>query len=208
MLLHTSQSRHTSAAAWRLGFILHSCSDTFNTYNTSKDSIIPFPHQTIAEMTTSMLELVDELLIAIIDHINDLAALHSLARTCHRLNGLAEPAIYRDILLRGRNHTSALATSLVSRPERLQAIRSIEARPQYNHQECRLYVLESIIRRAPKLQQLTVESPFCNHVQYREATYGWEESMRALLRPICHFSIARLTSRTSTPLISDRNLPC
>lgn len=148
---------------------------------------------------TSMLELVDELLIAIIDHVDDLAALRNLARTCHRLNALTEPAIYRDIFLRGRNDTSALAASLVNRPERLQAIRSIEARPQYNHQECRLDVLENIVRRAPKLQHLIAESPFCNHVQYRGVKYGWAESMRALLRPVCDFSTPRLTSCTNCP---------
>lgn len=149
-------------------------------------------------MTCRLLDLVDELILSIIAEINSLHALRSLARTCSRLQVLAEPAIYHHIFLRTPEDASSLATSIVSRPDRLHAIRSIEARQQYNREECRLDTLTNIVHRAANLQNFTLESPYCNRVQ-PSARYGWAAKMAASLRPVFDFSLSRLTTRKKRP---------
>lgn len=145
-------------------------------------------------MAFLILELADELILSIFEHIDDRNTLRSLALTCSRLQGLAEPYVYRDIFLRSRTDAFALGASIVSRPERLRAVRRIEARLKYGMDECRLDILVNIVRQALNLQELTLESPFCNNVQGR-AQQGWDESLHSLLRPVCDFAIPRLTTR-------------
>lgn len=143
-------------------------------------------------MIGGILELVDELILRIIEEIDDLDALRSLARTCSRLQMLVEPAIYRNIFVRTGNDALALANSLVNRQDRLQAIRSIESRQKYEPDECRLDVLLEIVQNARNVRQLTIESPYCNHIALNDR-HGWAQSMNALLRPIVDFSLPRLT---------------
>lgn len=145
-------------------------------------------------MVFELLDLVDELVLSILEEIDSAQDLRSLARTCSPLQALSEPLLYRDIALHSRRDALTLASSIVSRPSRLQAIRKIDVRYRYVTRDCRLDVLVDIIWKARNLQELTVESPFCNHVQ-SYARYGWLENMNALLRPICDFSIPRLTTR-------------
>lgn len=144
-------------------------------------------------MAYSILELVDELIFLVIEQVDDLQALRNLARTCSRLQTLAEPAVYRDVFLKSRDKTLTLTRSIVSRPERLDAIHRVEARPRYATRDYAVDELVNIIRRAKNLQDLVLESPYCNRIQ-QDARFGWIESMALLLRPICDFSIPRLTS--------------
>lgn len=146
-------------------------------------------------MVSSILELVDELAVLIIEQIDDTQALRNLARTCSRLQTLAEPAIYHSILLKSRQNTLSLTRSIVNRPQRLDAVRRVEARPRYATRDFAVDELVNLIHRAQNLQHLVLESPFCNRIQ-QEARHGWAESMAALLRPICGFTIPRLTSCT------------
>ena len=79
-------------------------------------------------MIRSMLVLSDEMLLSIIEAIEDLNGLRSLALTCSYLQTLVEPFIYHSILVRTRRDALALANSIVNRSDRLGAIQTIESR--------------------------------------------------------------------------------
>ena len=116
-------------------------------------------------MPLQLLELADELLLAIAEQIDDQESLRNAARTCSRLQALAEPFIYQHVFYTSRAQLISLSQSIEARPERAKAIRSIDSRVRYSTTDFDLTELVNLMRETVNLQAFTYESPFCNRRQ-------------------------------------------
>ncbi|KAE9378628.1 hypothetical protein N431DRAFT_477846 [Stipitochalara longipes BDJ] len=108
-----------------------------------------------------LLELVDELLIGIIDHVESKDDLRSLVLACSRLQGLAEPALYQFILIRRGVEAVQLSDAISSRPIRASFIRSLHIRYLHAYKKD-IGVLNHNLKKMCSLQELMIEAPCCN----------------------------------------------
>ena len=76
---------------------------------------------------TSLLGLPNELIEIITDYTNDQSSILALSRTCWRLHGATEKALYRCLSLRTTGQVMSLRSSLAKSPERVRHINSITA---------------------------------------------------------------------------------
>ena len=133
-----------------------------------------------------LLDLPNELLTSIIEHIEDGSALHSLALTCSFLHHLTEPFFYRWIFLRTGRQAIGLSEAFKYCPERAEAIQKIDLRCHWR-QERGISSLVSVIIKAKNLRELTIESPYCHH-PYGDNIGEWQRAMYELLRPLYEFN--------------------
>ncbi|KAF2423504.1 hypothetical protein EJ08DRAFT_701153 [Tothia fuscella] len=109
----------------------------------------------------SLLSLADELLLGIIDQIDNKLDLSNICLTCSRFQGLAEPFLYRDVLVRTGKQAVNLSHSLRKRTERASSIRSLQIR-YLQDDVAGIAVLNPDLRMMSRLREFTVESPCCN----------------------------------------------
>ncbi|KAK3110363.1 hypothetical protein LTR53_015423 [Teratosphaeriaceae sp. CCFEE 6253] len=111
-----------------------------------------------------LLDLADELLVAIIEHLhNDSPALHALSHTSAHLRPLAENVLYRDPLLRRPATLHRLLQNLHARPQRREYIHTLDARCEYRPYNAPAFAsLPSLLEQAPQLRALTIESALAN----------------------------------------------
>ncbi|KAK3068376.1 hypothetical protein LTR53_014109 [Teratosphaeriaceae sp. CCFEE 6253] len=111
-----------------------------------------------------LLDLADELLIAIIEHLhNDSPALHALSHTSAHLRPLAENVLYRDPLIRRPATLHRLLQNLHARPQRREYIHTLDARCEYRPYRAPAFAsLPSLLEQAPQLRELTIESALAN----------------------------------------------
>ncbi len=108
-----------------------------------------------------LLMLPDELLHHIVASIEDTPTLCEVAAGCRRLNSLAEPFLYRSIIISDGSQAVALAKAIASRPVRASYVRKLlvstkfEKAPGINQ-------LPSSLSRMENLQDLSLETPDCN----------------------------------------------
>jgi hypothetical protein len=107
-----------------------------------------------------LLALPTELIICVLEHIDRVADLLSLARTSSRLQELAEPLLYRYVFLRDGNKAEHIVRSFVSRPKRAIAVRDLviackSGRPQSFGPTG----IAGILSLAARLSTLSFESP-------------------------------------------------
>lgn len=109
-----------------------------------------------------LLNLADELLLAIVDQIDDGRTLCNLARTCSKFQMLSEPHIYKSILiLNGTLAKDILAKGFTKRRARLSAVQDLAIRYHYTMEEG-IEELEPLLYFMTQLRHLLIEAPCCN----------------------------------------------
>jgi hypothetical protein len=119
---------------------------------------------------SALLCLVDELLLAVIDQINSREALCNLAATCLRLQGLAEPYIWRSLLVTKGSHARRIADALDSWGPRPSHVHELSIRYPDDQREG-IEELNHFIGLMEKLRHLTIESPCPNNTEWTQNTY-------------------------------------
>ncbi|KAF2707963.1 hypothetical protein K504DRAFT_458444 [Pleomassaria siparia CBS 279.74] len=122
----------------------------------------------------SILSLVDELLLCIVDQIDSHEALCNLAVTCSRFQGLVEPYCWRSLLVTKGRHASRIALALNNRVERIGFIQDMAIRYDYKHEEG-IENLGAFLANMHKLRNLTIESPCPNNGDWRTGAsfFSW-----------------------------------
>jgi len=108
-----------------------------------------------------LLALVDELQLGIIEHLESKDDLSNLAITCSSLQALAEPVLYRSILVRKGKQALLLYHAILIKPLRASFIRKLEIRYLYDYRKC-IDCLNQCLRLLCNLRELTIEAPCCN----------------------------------------------
>ena len=126
--------------------------------------------------------LASELITNIVEQIDDQRTLLSLARTCSRLQYHVEPKLYRSIFQRTGDEAMYLASAVAARKDRGAAIHVIDSRCKWQRRSG-LVFLVPVIAQAKNLQQLTIESPYCNRSSLKDSG-DWKDTMYRLIRPI------------------------
>ena len=151
-------------------------------------------------MSLRLLDLPNELLAVIVCYIEDVDSLRALARTCRRLQRVAEAELYRYVLQRTGKQAIQLGEAVKRRPSRADALQVIDSRCKWNHR-LGLLALAEVIARATYLKELTVESPYCTRAYpHGSQMDAWKGTMHGLLWPVCsitHRALTRLTKRMS-----------
>jgi len=111
-----------------------------------------------AEQSGRLLSLVDELLLNIIDHVDSHQALCNLAATCTRFQGIAEPYVWRSLLVLNGSQARNIALALDSRDLRIEYIRELSVRYKDEHR-AGIEELNHFIPLMQRLGHLTIESP-------------------------------------------------
>ena len=129
---------------------------------------------TLALADTGLLRLVVELLLIVIDHITSHKDLCNFAATCARLQGLAEPYVWRSLLVLSGTHARNITASLDRRDERVDYIQELSIRYKDSDKEG-IEDLNHWLTLMSKLRHLTLESPCPNNSEWRhgEPFHGW-----------------------------------
>lgn len=134
-----------------------------------------------------LLDLPEELQLSIIENVHNRSTLCNLARACRHLQSLAEPLIYRNILVRSAKDALSFISRLESRTDRARSVHCVDARLR-DADEAYTGLL-----RGPNLQEVRVESPFCNRIRQETATF-WNLNIEGLFQSLCNSGMPRLTS--------------
>jgi len=168
-------------------------------------------HPAAAAMPSALCELPNELLANIAEHLQfDFSALRSLARTSRSFQAIAEPVLYRSIFFRNGAQLYSLQDALACESWRYRSIHTVDVRWSHQtivHAKGELDALGDLISAAPNIEDLTIESPYCNQNAWRRATTesGWSRTMDSWLRPIVQAAksdtVRNLLSTIATPAI-------
>jgi hypothetical protein len=112
-------------------------------------------------MTFSLLSLVDELLLGVIEQIDFHKDLINFCLSCSHLQSLTEPFLYQNILIRTGREATRLKYAIIKRPIRARAIRSLQIRYLQDYASG-IESLNPVLRLMSGLRNLTLESPCCN----------------------------------------------
>ncbi|KAK0248698.1 hypothetical protein LTS16_013610 [Friedmanniomyces endolithicus] len=163
-------------------------------------------------MPSALCELPNELLANIAEHLQfDFSALRSLARTSRSFQAIAEPVLYRSIFFRNGAQLYSLQDALACESWRYRSIHTVNVR--WSHQTIvpakgELDALGDLISAAPNIEDLTIESPYCNQNAWRRATTesGWSRTMDSWLRPIVQAAKSDTVLSSPRPLQSLKRL--
>jgi hypothetical protein len=126
------------------------------------------PGITMVEPAQSgLLQLVDELLLNIIDHIDARDALCNLAATCTRLQGLVEPYIWHSVEVLKGEHARRVARALDSRDERPGYVHDLAIRYQDEYRDG-IEEMNHFIGLMSRLRHLHIESPCPNNSEWQQ----------------------------------------
>ncbi|KAG4439574.1 hypothetical protein IFR05_004922 [Cadophora sp. M221] len=117
-----------------------------------------------------LLRLADELLIQIAQHVTSNRDLCSLAVTCSRLQGFAEPVLYSSILVRNGNRALKLFTAILRRSSRALFVRKIHIRYKSDGDDG-IEILNLALLHLLKLKELLIEAPCCNDTPSQRADF-------------------------------------
>lgn len=112
-------------------------------------------------------ELADELIIAIVQHVESRSDLCALAQTCRRLCKMAEPLIYRNIFIRTESQARAILQAITPKRHRACAVVTFEARCKYG-EFTNVELCSDITGLTPNLREYVLESPFCNSKRWKK----------------------------------------
>lgn len=143
-------------------------------------------------MVFPILNLTAELVSHIVDQIDDAEAFRSLSQTCSQFQALAEPKLYETVFRTRTGLVPRLLNAINSKPYRAKSIRSIETRCR-SGDLTELNDLATIIGKSSNLENLILESPYCNSC-YGQAEPLWQDVLPRLLHDLGHFS--KLTTLT------------
>lgn len=129
-----------------------------------------------------LLNLPNELIVLVLAQIDSPATLRSVACTSRRINALAEPLLYRSMVLRDRPGTERAVEAFGSRPDRAEALQILDVacRPRLGPE---MSALEKVLVRAPNVRDLMFESPECSSGNF-EPHDEWEELTDHLFIPL------------------------
>jgi hypothetical protein len=159
--------------------------NTHQTYNKAECS-----NNMAQSVESRLLALVDELQLGIIEHVESKDDLSNLAITCSRLQALAEPVLYRSILVRKGKQALLLYRAILIKPVRASFIRKLEIRYLYDYRK-RIDCLNQCLRLLCKLRELTIEAPCCND------THALLGDRLCRLFHLCFLDDARSTTQSS-----------
>ncbi|KAF2211345.1 hypothetical protein CERZMDRAFT_98655 [Cercospora zeae-maydis SCOH1-5] len=139
----------------------------------------------IAAMTTTfkfpLLDLPNELIAEVIEHVDSRKTLRILSRTCKRIQQLTEPALYRYALVRNGARARHLLHSIEQKPARAKAIHELDIPC-----DCRsapwFEGLARLLESAVNLNRLMLEMPQVNNGEFEDQELH-EQMTTALLRP-------------------------
>jgi hypothetical protein len=128
----------------------------------------------LALADNGLLRLVDELLLNIFDQIDSRRDLCNFAATCARLQGLAEPYIWRSLLVLSGRHARNIAAALDSRDARVDFIKELSIRYKDEYKDG-IEDLNHWLTLMSKLRHLTLETPCPNNSEWRSGSLfdGW-----------------------------------
>ncbi|KAJ7234705.1 hypothetical protein C8J57DRAFT_1380034 [Mycena rebaudengoi] len=141
--------------------------------------------------SSPLLSVPTELLLAVVETIDDAASLRSFALTCKLARLLAEPVLYRAVLVTTGSQASCLA----------KLVQVLDLRPEYGS-NADVEELTPLIGAMTQLRALSMESPFANYGHWLSSAISrrWETLMqgyRALfLDAQCGAGLQKLTSLT------------
>ncbi|KAK3110655.1 hypothetical protein LTR53_014834 [Teratosphaeriaceae sp. CCFEE 6253] len=144
-------------------------------------------------MDSPLCELPDEILILIAEHLQgQSSALRCLALTNQHFQAIAEPVLYRDIFLRTGGQLSRLESALQSGPSRAGGVRTFDVRclpPKAGSRP--LLDLRRILCLTPNIENVVLESPFCNNSAWKGMTCRgmWPRMMASWLGPFQHAAL-------------------
>ena len=119
----------------------------------------------LALADNGLLRLVDELLLNVLDHIESHKDLCNFAATCARLQGLAEPYIWRSLLVLSGSHARNIAAALDRRDARVDFIQELSIRYK-DTEKNGIEDLNHWLTLMSKLRHLTLESPCPNNSEW------------------------------------------
>jgi hypothetical protein len=156
----------------------------------------------VASPPPGLLSLADELLLAIIDRIDSKKALCNFAASSPRLQGLAEPYVWRSLLVTHGSHASRIAAALDSRESRPSYVHELSIRYPDSQREG-IEELNPFIGLMEKLRHLTIESPCPNNSEW-ENTY-FDGSTRVDYRALLEASVyPRAGVAPALPMLQSR----
>ncbi|KAJ6477676.1 hypothetical protein C8R45DRAFT_1007618, partial [Mycena sanguinolenta] len=139
-----------------------------------------------ATMASPLLSVPTELLLDVVEAIDDSESLRSFALTCKLARLVAEPVLYRAVLVTTGSQASRLAQALQQRqpPTRPELVHVLDVRPEHRG-DVDLDALTPLVGAMTQLRALSMESPYAVHGfwGYGEAQDRWEpltQSYRAL----------------------------
>lgn len=132
-------------------------------------------------MAFPLLDLPNELISLVIENIDSPMLVQRLACTCHRVQQLAEPVLYRDLLLRSGLKVIRVLDALKTRNERSSAIQRLDI-PCDQSYEHSFIAIEELLMRLPNLREFVFESPACNTGDF-EDDHAWTRMTTRLLAP-------------------------
>ncbi|KAJ6540485.1 hypothetical protein B0H19DRAFT_331676 [Mycena capillaripes] len=114
--------------------------------------------------SSPLLSVPTELLLAVVEAIDDAASLRSFALTCKLGRLLAEPVLYRAVLVTTGSQALGLVKALQQQqpPTRAELVRALDLRPQYDSDADveALTPVTPLIGAMTQLRALSMESPF------------------------------------------------
>ena len=137
-------------------------------------------------MAQVLLDLPDELLVSIVEQLDgDRHTLCTLSLVNKRFQALSEALLYSSIFYRHGFLAERILEAVKTRLDRGAAIRSLESRMHPAGSPEAHASIAGILRRAPRLQEAIIESPYCNHERWRkaEARTRWGSALEKIFQP-------------------------
>jgi hypothetical protein len=130
--------------------------------------------------TSPLLSVATELLLAIVEAVDDAASLRNFALTCKLARLLAEPVLYRAVLVTTGSQASCLTKTLQQQqlPARAELVQALDLRPEYS-MDADVEALKPLVGAMTQLRALSMESLFANYGQWRSSAINrWEALMQ------------------------------
>ncbi|KAJ7511200.1 hypothetical protein B0H11DRAFT_867879 [Mycena galericulata] len=131
--------------------------------------------------SSPLLSIPTELLLAVVEAVDDAASLCSFALTCKLARLLAEPVLYRAILVTTGSQALCLAKALQKQqpPMRVELVKALDLRPEFRR-DADVEALTPLVGAMTQLRVLSMESPFANYGRWRAraSPRRWEALMQ------------------------------
>ena len=173
------------------------------------------------EMQFSLMELPEELVALIVDHVTDLTTLRHLACTCSTLQRLAEPKIWRYLSIRTGSRAARLFEVLgprcmfpgngtvilqdLSRRTLAVTVLDIPCDPLRWRSFQDFAVVLKLIEACKNLTELMIESPACNTGQF-EGEQEWSLMNMAIFNPFQYSTPSTSNNHRSFQNLQKREL--
>ncbi|KAJ7511206.1 hypothetical protein B0H11DRAFT_867955 [Mycena galericulata] len=130
-------------------------------------------------MASSLFSVPTEILLVVVEAINDSASLRSFALTCKFARLLAEPVLYRAVLVSTGSQALCLATALRQQqpPKRAELVHTLDLRPEYRR-DADIEALIPLVGAMTQLHALSIEPPSADYFPWLSDPIRWEALMQ------------------------------